>query len=82
VKNLVEFLITPYLEHPDDLSINVVEGTASTLLEVRVHDDDFERVRGPDGENFQAIQQVVAASGGTIKPVVDLIEPGSATFEE
>ena len=60
MKNLVEFLIAPFLEHPDGLSINVVEGTASTLLEVRVHDDDFDRVRGPDGENFQAIQQVVA----------------------
>jgi len=82
VKNLVEFLITPLLQHPDDLSINVVEGSASTLLEVRVHDDDYEQVRGEDGHNFQAIQQVVAASGGSVKPVVDLIEPGSAAFEE
>lgn len=82
MKNLVEFLITPLLQHPDDLSINVVEGSASTLLEVRVHDDDYEQVRGEDGHNFQAIQQVVAASGGSVKPVVDLIEPGSAAFEE
>ena len=82
MKGLVEFLLKPYLEHPEDLSINVVEGSASMLLEVRVHDDDFERVRGPEGANFQAIQQVVAASGGTVKPVVDLIEPGSAGLEE
>ena len=82
MKNLVEFLVKPYLEHPADLSINVVEGSASTLLEVRVNESDYERVRGPEGANFQAIQQVVAASGGSVKPVVDLIEPGSASLEE
>ena len=82
MKGLVEFLLKPYLEHPEDLSINVVEGSASMLLEVRVHDDDFEHVGGPEGANFQAIQQVVAASGGTVKPVVDLIDPGSASLEE
>jgi predicted RNA-binding protein YlqC (UPF0109 family) len=82
VKKLVEFLLAPYLEHPEDLSINVVEGSTSMLLEVRVHDDDFERVRGEEGHNFQAIQQVVAASGGSVKPVVDLMEPGSVAFEE
>jgi predicted RNA-binding protein YlqC (UPF0109 family) len=82
VKALVEYLVRPFLQHPESLSINVIEGSASTLLEVRVHDDDFERVRGEDGENFQAIQQVVAASGGEVKPVVDLIEPGSAAYEE
>ena len=82
MKKLVEFLLRPFLQHPEDLSINVVEGSSSTLLEVHVHDDDYERVRGSDGENFQAIQQVVAASGGEVKPVVDLMEPGAASFEE
>ena len=82
MKALVEYLVRPFLQHPESLSISVIEGSASTLLEVRVHDNDFERVRGEDGENFQAIQQVVAASGGEVKPVVDLIEPGSPDCEE
>ena len=82
MKGLVEYLIKPFLQHPDAMSITVVEGSASTLLEVRVHDDDYSRVRGDDGQNFQAIQHVVAASGGSVKPVVDLMEPGSAGAEE
>ena len=82
MKSLVEFLVKPFLTHPDELSIDVIEGEASTLLEVRVHESDYERVRGAEGSNFQAIQQVVAASGGSVKPVVDLIEPGSDSLEE
>ena len=82
MKSLVEFLVRPFLQHPEDLSINVVEGSSSTLLEVRVNDEDYEQVRGTDGHNFQAIQQVVAASGGSVKPVVDLMEPGAPAFEE
>ena len=82
MKELVEFLITPYLQHPDELSLTVVEGTSSTLIEVRVHDDDYANVRGEEGRNFQAVQQVVAAAGGSVKPVVDLMEPGAASSEE
>jgi len=82
VKELVEFLVSPYLEHPESMSITVVEGTSSVLLELRVHDDDFGRVRGEEGRTFQAIQQVVAAAGGSVKPVVDLMEPGADAVEE
>ena len=82
MRELVEFLITPYLQHPDELSLTVVEGTSSTLIEVRVHDDDYANVRGEEGRNFQAVQQVVAAAGGSVKPVVDLMEPGAASSEE
>lgn len=82
MKELVDFLVRPLLQHPDALHINVVEGSSSVLLEVHVHDDDYDRVRGEDGGAFQAVQQVVAASGGTVKPVVDLMEPGSAAAEE
>lgn len=82
MKGLVEFLLRPYLKHPDALSINVVEGSNSLLLEVRVHDDDYEQARGEDGNTFMAIQQVIAASGGDVKPVVDLMEPGSTELEE
>ncbi len=82
MKDLVQFLIAPLVKHPDDVSINVVEGASSVLLELRVHDDDYDRVRGEDGHTFQAIQQVVAAAGGDVKPVVDLMEPDSSASEE
>jgi predicted RNA-binding protein YlqC (UPF0109 family) len=82
VKELVEFLVAPFLEHPNAMSLTVVEGASSVLLELRVHDDDYAAVRGDEGRNFQAIQQVVAAAGGSVKPVLDLMEPGADAVEE
>ena len=69
---LVEFLIRPLLQHPEDFHIDAIEGEASLLLEIEVHDGDRERLQADGGRLFQSIQQVVSASGGQRKTVLEL----------
>ncbi len=71
---LVEYLVKPLAAHPDDVKITAVEGSASVLLELRVNSEDVDAVRGEDGSRFRAIQQILSASGGKRKPVLELID--------
>ena len=43
---LLEYLVKPLTSHPDEVQISAMEGSASVLLELRVHADDMAAVRG------------------------------------
>ena len=75
---LVEYLVKPLAAHPADVQITAVEGSASVLLELRVNVEDVDAVRGEDGSRIHAIQQILSASGGKRKPVLELIDSASA----
>jgi uncharacterized protein len=81
VKDLVDYMVRPLVRHPEELSINEVEGSSSLLVELRVHDDDLDAVRGPDREMIKSLQMIVAASGGSRKVVLDLVEETAAGEE-
>jgi uncharacterized protein len=81
VKELVDYMVRPLVSHPEDLSISEVEGSASLLVELRVHDADLDAVRGPDREMIKSLQMIVAASGGARKIVLDLVEESAAGEE-
>lgn len=75
---LVEYLVKPLAAHPADVQITAVEGSASVLLELRMNAEDVDTIRGEDGSRFRAIQQILSASGGKRKPVLELIDSASA----
>ena len=82
MQDLVEYIIQPLVQHPDAVSVNQIDGDASILLELRLHPEDVAAVRGEDSSLLRAIQQVLSASGGDRKPVLDLIEGSQAAAEE
>jgi len=81
LKDLVNYLVRPLVANPDDVHVNVVEGSSSVLLELRVHEDDQQAVRGEDNQTLMAMQQILAVAGGRRKPVLDLVD-GAAGAEE
>ncbi len=60
-KELVEFLVRNLVDHPEEVSVNVVEGEKSTILELRVAPDDVGKVIGKQGRIAQAIRTVLSA---------------------
>ena len=73
MKELVEYMVRPLVDHPDDVQVSVLEGSASILLELRLHPEDERQVRGPQNQLLRAMQQVLAVAGGPRKPVLDLV---------
>ncbi len=61
---LVQFLLQPFLESPDSLSVDceVSPSTARVWIRVAFEGEDKGRVFGRGGRNIQAIKTVIAAT--------------------
>ena len=61
-KELVEFVVKSLVDNPDEVSVNTVEGEKSTILELRVAQDDVGKVIGKQGRIAKAIRTILSAS--------------------
>ena len=61
-KELVEFMVKSLVDEPDQVSVNVIEGEKSTILELRVAEGDIGKVIGKQGRIAKAIRTVLSAS--------------------
>nr|WP_246841285.1 KH domain-containing protein [Chroococcidiopsis sp. TS-821] len=71
---LVKFLIQPFLENPNSLSVDceVSRSTKKVWIRVAFEGDDKGRVYGRGGRNIQAIRTVIAAAGAIAEQSVYL----------
>ncbi len=60
-KELVEFLVRSLVDKPDEVSVNVIEGEKSTILELHVAQDDVGKVIGKQGRIAKAIRTILSA---------------------
>lgn len=61
-KELVLFMVKSLVDVPDEVSVNVVEGSKSTILELRVAPEDIGKVIGKQGRIAKAIRTILSAS--------------------
>ncbi len=61
-KDLVIYMVKSLVDHPDDVTINEIEGEKSTILELRVLKDDIGKVIGKHGRIARAIRTIINAS--------------------
>lgn len=79
---LVRHLVEPIVSHPEDVSLQTVEGDAVVMLELVVHPDDRDRVDGEKGRTLRAIRNILSAAAGSRKATLDLVEQHGAAHEE
>ncbi|MBW4640958.1 MAG: KH domain-containing protein [Gloeocapsa sp. UFS-A4-WI-NPMV-4B04] len=79
---LVRFLIEPFLESADSLSVDceVSHNTARVWIRIAFEGEDKGRVFGRGGRNIQAIRTVIAAAASLAGHSVYLDIYGSAAF--
>lgn len=63
MKDLVERIAKSLVDHPDDVEVTEVEGEQTTVLELRVAQEDLGKVIGKKGRTAQAIRTIVNAGG-------------------
>lgn len=61
-KELVEYIAKSLVDDPSEVVINQIEGEKSTILELRVAQDDLGKVIGKHGRIAKAIRTVLSAS--------------------
>jgi len=61
-KDLVEYIAKSLVDDPSQVTVDVVEGDRSTILELRVAEDDIGKVIGKQGRIAKAIRTVLLAA--------------------
>jgi predicted RNA-binding protein YlqC (UPF0109 family) len=82
VQELVEYMVNSVVHHADDVSLSVTEGDASVLFELKVNDEDRARLTDSEGQLIGAMRQILAASSGTRRGVLELVGDADAAAEE
>jgi predicted RNA-binding protein YlqC (UPF0109 family) len=62
VIELVEYIAKALVDHPENVSVNQVEGEQSIILELKVDSEDMGKVIGKQGRIAKAIRTVVKAA--------------------
>jgi len=73
VQELVDYMVRSVVNHPDAISLNVIEGDASVLFELDVHDDDRVRLSAGEDSLMDAMRQILAASDGNRRGVLEFV---------
>jgi len=76
LKSLVELLAKSLVDHPENVSVNEVEGEKTTILELSVSEDDLGKIIGKHGRTARAMRTIVsaAASKEHKRAVLEILE--------
>lgn len=62
MKELVQTLIQPLVNHPEEVEVTEKPGEKTVVYQLKVHPEDAGQVIGKQGRTIKAIRTVVAAS--------------------
>ena len=76
MKELVEYVARALVDHPDDVTVRVVEGERTRVLELRVHPNDMGQVIGKQGRTAKAVRTLLsaAATKENVRAVLEIVE--------
>jgi uncharacterized protein len=63
MKQLIETIVKPLVDHPEDVQVNVVEEDHRVTYQLSVNKNDMGKVIGKQGRVAKAIRTVVYAAG-------------------
>ena len=76
MKDLVVEIAKALVDNPEDVTVNEIEGEQTTVLELRVRNEDLGKVIGRQGRTARAIRTLLAAAGMKIQKrfVLEILE--------
>jgi predicted RNA-binding protein YlqC (UPF0109 family) len=76
MKDLLEEIAKALVDNPEDVQVTEVEGEQTTVLELRVRNEDLGKVIGRQGRTARAIRTLLSAAGMKIHKrfVLEILE--------
>ena len=65
MKELVELIAKALVDSPDKVQVSLLEGEQTTILELKVAQEDLGKVIGKQGRTARAIRIILGAAGMT-----------------
>jgi hypothetical protein len=78
VKELVELIAKSLVDDSDKVQVSQLDGEQSSIIELKVAQEDVGKIIGKQGRNAQAIRIILGAAGMKLKKryVLEIIEKG------
>jgi uncharacterized protein len=67
MKELIEYIAKALVDYPEQVSVNVLEGSQSIVLELSVAKVDLGKVIGKQGRTAKAIRIILGAASAKIR---------------
>jgi uncharacterized protein len=61
---LLTQIIKQIVDHPDQVTVNEIQGERAVVLEIKVATDDVGKVIGREGRIINALRQILKAAAG------------------
>ncbi len=76
MKELVEYMARALVDKPSEVSVAEVEGERTTVLELRVAQEDLGKVIGKQGKTARAMRTILSAAGTKLgkRCVLEILE--------
>jgi hypothetical protein len=76
MKELVEFIAQSLVDHPDQVSVEEIEGDQTSVLELKVAKDDLGKIIGKQGRTARALRTLLSAASAKSnkRSVLEIIE--------
>ncbi len=67
MKELIEMIAKALVDNPNQVVVRAIDGEQSTVLELRVAQEDLGKVIGKQGRTARSIRTILSASGMKLK---------------
>jgi hypothetical protein len=76
MKDLISYIAQALVDHPEEVSVELVEGNQTSVLELKVAKEDLGKVIGKQGRTARAMRTILGAASAKIKKrtVLEIIE--------
>ncbi len=76
MKDLINYIAQALVDHPEQVSVNEVEGSQTSVLELKVAKEDIGKVIGKQGRTARAMRTILSAASAKIKKraVLEIVE--------
>jgi predicted RNA-binding protein YlqC (UPF0109 family) len=76
LKEVVETVVKALVDYPDQVEVREIEGEATTVIELRVAQQDLGKVIGKQGRTARAMRTILRAAGMKLKKrfVLEILE--------
>jgi len=76
MKDLISYIAQALVDHPEEVSVNEVEGNQTSVLELKVAKEDIGKVIGKQGRTARAMRTILGAASAKLRKrtVLEIIE--------
>jgi hypothetical protein len=76
MKDLIAEIVKALVDQPEEVSVNEIGGSHTTVLEVSVAKTDMGKVIGKQGRTAQAIRTILSAAAGKTRKryILEIVE--------